>query len=487
VTHERPRRRFTRRRLLLGTGAALTTAGLGIGLGAWAVSGSPRLFRSQVPRGRYVPAGTELPPEADVVVVGGGIAGICSALFLQDRGMRVVVCEKGYVAAEQSSRAYGWILSNGWHPDKVPMANRGKSIWQGMSERLGTDVGYRRSGNMQLFVTDEEIAQAETWIKQARAQDPDLDSKIVSGSELDALLPHGRGRFRAALYQASDGTAEPSYSPALIAEGAKAAGVQIIAPCAARAIESAAGHVSHVITEAGAIATKYAVIAGGAWSSLFCGNLGIYFPQLATITSSMQRVVVSEGPPGSGGASDYSWRRQADGEYSVLGSKFFALITRDSVRMLADFLPTFRHTDLPLRLRFGGEFFESLRVPHRWAADEISPFERARVLTADYDREALDIILSRLSHDFPAFASAKVKERWGGLIDVTPDSMPVVSPLPAIPGLFLCSGFSGSGLTMGPAAGELIAQMIAGEKTTLDPTLYRYSRFSDGTKLTVRN
>ena len=51
----------------------------------------------------------DLPDAADVVVIGGGVIGICTALFAARAGAKVVVLEKGLVAAEQSIRNWGWI------------------------------------------------------------------------------------------------------------------------------------------------------------------------------------------------------------------------------------------------------------------------------------------------------------------------------------------------------------------------------------------
>ena len=73
------------------------------------------------------------------------------------------------------------------------------------------------------------------------------------------------------------------------------------------------------------------------------------------------------------------------------------------------------------------------------------------------------------------------------MIDATPDSTQFVTPVPDMPGLFVITGFSGNGLTTGPAAGEMIAQMVAGEKTTCDPSIYRFNRFTDGSDFVFRN
>jgi glycine/D-amino acid oxidase-like deaminating enzyme len=72
-----------------------------------------------------------------------------------------------------------------------------------------------------------------------------------------------------------------------------------------------------------------------------------------------------------------------------------------------------------------------------------------------------------------------VRQRWAGMIDVSPDAMPVLSPTP-LPGFFIGTGFSGHGFGNGPGAGRLLADLVAGDSPIVDPTPYRLSRFTDG-------
>ncbi len=72
----------------------------------------------------------------------------------------------------------------------------------------------------------------------------------------------------------------------------------------------------------------------------------------------------------------------------------------------------------------------------------------------------------------------RVAESWAGLIDVTPDAVPVISPVAALPGLVLASGFSGHGFGLGPGAGRLAAELATGAPPVVDPTPFRLSRFA---------
>ena len=77
----------------------------------------------------------------------------------------------------------------------------------------------------------------------------------------------------------------------------------------------------------------------------------------------------------------------------------------------------------------------------------------------------------------------KPVQTWGGLIDSTPDGIPVISAVDTLPGLHLSTGYSGHGFGIGPAAGRLAADLIADDTPIVDPHPYRYSRLIDGTDL----
>jgi glycine/D-amino acid oxidase-like deaminating enzyme len=88
-----------------------------------------------------------------------------------------------------------------------------------------------------------------------------------------------------------------------------------------------------------------------------------------------------------------------------------------------------------------------------------------------------------LKRAYPAFQELRVAEEWAGMIDVTPDAVPVISDTPALPGLVLATGFSGHGFGIGPAAGQLAADLVTGAPTAIDHQPFILSRFFDGSKI----
>ena len=107
----------------------------------------------------------------------------------------------------------------------------------------------------------------------------------------------------------------------------------------------------------------------------------------------------------------------------------------------------------------------------------MSPFEAVRVLNPPPSDWMLNTSLKGLREAFPAFEHAQVTHAWGGAIDATADRVPVIDGVEKIPALFIASGLSGHGFGAGPAVGELMSQIVAGDRTTVDPAPFRFNRF----------
>lgn len=83
----------------------------------------------------------------------------------------------------------------------------------------------------------------------------------------------------------------------------------------------------------------------------------------------------------------------------------------------------------------------------------------------------------------PELTNTAIVQSWGGMIDATPDAVPVMDDCDDIKGLFIATGFSGHGFGIGPAAGKIMAETIQGNASGYDLSRFRFSRFSDGSQL----
>ncbi len=417
-----------------------------------------------------------LPARADVVVIGGGIAGVSTALFLARRGISVVLCEKGEIAAEQSSRNWGWCRTMGRDATEIPLSLESLRLWEGMNGLVEGETGFRRQGILFPCADAAEAEAYAAWAEQARAYQ--IESRMISAEEVGRLLPGSARQWVSGFYTPSDGRAEPQLAVPAMAEGARRLGAAILTSCAVRGVETAAGRVAAAITERGRIACDAVVLAGGAWSRLFGGNLGIDFPILKIIGSVCRTAPLQNAPEVSVGASNFSFRKRLDGGYTIARrGATIAPITPDSFRLFSDFLPALRKDKGEFRLRLGRQFVDEWRLPRRWALDGVSPFERVRVLEAEPNEAILQEGLHNLTQAFPAFKAAAVVERWAGVMDVTPDAVPVISGVATLPGFFIASGFSGHGFGIGPAAGHLMADLVSGDTPIVDPGPFDLARF----------
>ncbi|UDL96197.1 FAD-binding oxidoreductase [Lichenihabitans sp. PAMC28606] len=422
---------------------------------------------------------TEMPRYAEVVIIGGGIIGASAALTLARRGISVVLCEKGLVAGEQSSRNWGWVRKARRDPREIPLVIESLRLWTDMNEAVGAETGFRTTGIVFAADNDSDIARFETWLDHARPYQ--IDARLISGSELDRHLPDGGSRYKAALYCASDGCAEPQAATPAIARAAQRAGAVILTDCAVRGLDRAGGRVIAAVTERGRIGCNAVVLAGGAWSRRFLRDLDVTLPQLK-VRSSVLRTAPLDGAPTTAFWGEHAaYRKRLDGGYTIAnGSVNVVPIVPDSFRFLKHFLPPFWDDRKGLRLRADHRFAKEWREERLVPLDEVSPYETTRVLDPEPDRRYNREALAHLVKTVSAFASARVVQDWAGMIDVMPDAVPVISPVDSVAGLVVATGFSGHGFGIGPAAGRLAADLATGAVPLVDPREFRLSRYSDG-------
>ena len=88
-----------------------------------------------------------------------------------------------------------------------------------------------------------------------------------------------------------------------------------------------------------------------------------------------------------------------------------------------------------------------------------------------------------MAKHLPALAEVPFAGSWGGMIDATPDILPVMDAVPGKSGLYVATGFSGHGFGIGAGAGRVMARMITGDAPGYDLERFRFSRFSDGSPI----
>ncbi|HFC05655.1 MAG TPA: FAD-binding oxidoreductase [Rhizobiales bacterium] len=417
-----------------------------------------------------------LPDQTDVIVIGGGIIGVTTALELAERGIAVTLLEKGIIAGEQSSRNWGWVRQMGRDPSEIPLIVKSTELWKGLSRRIGTDVKYQQCGITYLLNNEKDIAHYSHW-SEHHARPGGITSQIIGQEKIDQLFPHNTASWKAGLYTADDGRAEPQLAAPAIAEAARRHGAKIFTNCAVRGVEKAAGRIAGVVTEKGTIKCHTILLAGGAWSRHFCARLGISLPQLTTI-SSVLRTKAMDGPKITASGEHYTFRKRDDGGYTITPDVYsYSQLTPAHFRHFLQFLPLAIKNFNKVKVRLGKRFFDEVKFALNTDLDKISPFEQVRIFDPAPVNWMLDQALTNLKRDFPVFEPLKEVERWAGCIDVTPDEVPIIDAVASLPGFYIATGSSGHGFGIGPAAGKLSADIITGDKPCVDPGPFRFDRF----------
>ena len=427
-----------------------------------------------------------LPNRADVVVIGGGVIGVSTAIYLARAGQDVVLLEKGRIAAEQSSRNWGWIRQQGRDPDELPIMVEAIARWKELAAETNIDFGLRQGGVTYLASTAKQLARYDAWLPHARANG--IDTRLLSASETQTMFPGMAWSAAGALVTPSDMRAEPWAAVPALAGVATRAGAQLIEGCAVRSLDIQAGRVAGVMTERGRIATSSVVLAGGAWSSLFLRNHGVSIPQLSVRESVAATTPLPEIHSGAAAAKDVAFRRRADGGYTLAPAGVSELfIGPDAFRAFPKYLPQLSATP------FGQAYWpaapsgfpDAWRTQRRWSAEDRTPFEEMRVLNPAPNPRHIRKLQRGFAALYPGLPPVRLKAVWACMIDTMPDVVPIVDHIAEIPGLIVGTGMSGHGFGIGPAMGRILAALVTGNSVGHDLHRFRSTRFRDGSAIAL--
>jgi glycine/D-amino acid oxidase-like deaminating enzyme len=364
-----------------------------------------------------------LPKTSEVVIIGGGVIGVTTALFLAQRNIPVTLLEKGRVAAEQSSRNWGWIRKQGRDADELPIVIEAIRLWRQLAEECGEDIGLTQAGVTYLAETDKDMAGFEDFLKIAASHE--LDTRLLDGDETARLIKGMSRKFKGAMTTPSDMRAEPWLAVPALARLAVRKGVKIVENCAARALEISGGKIKGVWTEAGYIEASSVLVAGGAWSSLFLKRHRVSIPQLSVRVTVAATEPLPEIYAGAAADEHIAFRRRQDGGYTLApGGSNLLYLGPDAFRHAIKYLPSLKANP------FGTRYFpfaptgypDGWSTPRDWAPDSESPFERMRVLNPAPEPAGLRSVERNFGRLFPQFETVRLKAGWGGMIDAMPTS-----------------------------------------------------------------
>jgi len=418
-----------------------------------------------------------VPDAVDVTIVGGGIIGVMTAWELQKRGLKVLVCEKGRIAGEQSSRNWGWIRQQGRDYAELPIMMDTIHLWKQLDPKLRRKIGFRQNGITYLARNRRKLEEYEQWLAGARSYG--VDTHMLSRHDIQTRLPGSKG-WVGGMTTPSDAMAEPFAAVPALALAAADDGVIIREHCAVRALEVTGNQVEGVVTEKGTIKSSRVVVASGAWSALFLGLHGIRIPQLSVLSSAMQIETSAALHDTAAGDDLIALRRRADGGYTLTPwatHDFF--IGPDAFRNFFAYLPQLRQdfTSTRFRLAAPDHYPDAWRTPRHWKSTEETPFERCRILDPMPNQKELNRVLRQFSTAFPGAANPRIVRSWAGMIDTMPDALPVVDQSP-VGGLTIATGMSGHGFGIAPGMARIVADLVELREPAYPLDKFALSRFS---------
>ncbi|OZI45278.1 NAD(P)/FAD-dependent oxidoreductase [Bordetella genomosp. 4] len=422
------------------------------------------------------------PPSADVVVIGAGAAGIATAYELTRLGASVAVIEKGWVAAEQSSRNWGWCRTLGRDIRELEMAKLSVDLWRHLKSETGADVGFRETGV--VFVTDnpKELQTWERWHGTASARG--VPSKMLSAREANATHAWGKSAWIGGIRTERDGYAEPSRAIPLLAKHTQEQGAKIVQQCAVNELLIEGGRIAGVQTEKGIVRAKQVVLAGGAWSSMFCRKHRLRLPILQVHSSASKSLQFDTGGRSPARATQFSFRDREDGGLTLAKSGRGTMhVVPDLLRYGMKFRDLYQARKANVNVSLGRKFFAQLWDEFRYFYLNQSPYIRHRVLDPKPDMNLVRSAYEDAAALFSGMGPNLIDRAWGGVIDNTPDGIPIISDVARLPGLFLCTGFSGHGFSSSLGAGRSLAQLMVHGRAEIALDDFSYERLIDGRRL----
>jgi sarcosine oxidase subunit beta len=370
----------------------------------------------------------------DVIIIGGGISGTAAAWELARHGIRTTLLEAGDLASMASGWTLAGVRQSGRHPAELPLAEAAVKRWPQLAEELGVDdIEYRQHGNLRLALAEDDIPNIREVVEDGARAGIEMHL-LESNEQVREIAPALATDIPAASWCPTDGHANPGRTVLAFAEAARRAGAEIRTNTPVRALSADGSRVTRVEIEGEALEAGVVIVAAGIYTPRLLAPLGIDIPMNITLVPAIQTVPLPPvlapvlGQAGGGVAL----RQQVSGHMRVTG------VARD-----------WRH--------------------ETHTSDNVKP-------TVTQIHELIQATLRLL----PGLADAPLNTSWAGLIDKTPDALPVIERAPELENLVYATGFSGHGFCLGPVTGEILAD-LAVEGTTSHPIApFARSRFAAG-------
>ena len=412
--------------------------------------------------------------QQDVVIIGGGVIGVCSAYYLAQKGIQVTLIEKGEIASGCSYGNGGLIVPS----HSIPLASPGalgsglrwlldsnspfyirprfemdlfrwlvhfalasregqmlqaipvmrdllfasRALYDELAERAGFDFGFEGNGSLWVCLSKEKLEQEK---KETHLfEEFDITFKLMDQSEVHDLEPALLPQVVGGIYYPRDGHIHPARFVTGLAEKARGLGARLWTKTEALGFESSGGKITKIHTTRGDISPRQVVLAMGSWSPDVARDLKLQIP----IQAAKGYSITLENPPVS--------------------------------------------PKIPLS-------FGEARVVVNPLGDSLRLAGTLELAGMDFSINSHRVYaMQKASNEYlPGLQEAGIIEIWRGLRPCTPDSLPILGRSREFDNLIVAAGHAMLGMSLGPITGKLVSQVVNEEKTEVDVFPFRMERF----------
>jgi len=383
----------------------------------------------------------ELPDQAEIIIIGGGIIGCSTAYHLAKLGKKdVLLLERGKLTCGSTWHAAGLVGQLRTSSSITQLLKYSVELYRELEKETGLATGWKMNGGLRL------ANNAERWTEIKRqattAHSFGLGMELLTPSEARELWPlMDISDLVGAAFLPTDGQANPSDLAQSLARGARQKGAKIIENVRVTGIEVADGRVTAVLTGEGRIACDTLVNCGGQWAKEIGRMAGVCVP----LQSVQHQYVVTEAIDG---------------------------VTAD--------LPTLRDPDLLTYFKeeVGGLVMGGYELdPIPWAEAGIPDKFEFSLLDSDWDH--FEPMMRNAMQRVPALEDAGIKQLTNGPESFTPDGNFILGEAPEVSGFYVGAGFNAFGIASGGGAGKALAEWIVDGEQPMDLWTVDIRRFSD--------
>ena len=371
---------------------------------------------------------------ADFVIVGAGVMGTSIAFHLARRKAgKIAIIDKDHVASGGSGRSSALIRMHYSFPAEVEMALISLRMFQNWREVVGAPGEFRKTGFVRI-VHPNEIERLKLNVEVQRrlgASVELIDQRQLRELESDWSVDD----VELAAYEPDSGYGDGAGVAGNFLDAARELGVNYLPRTQATELMIENGHVSGVVTSKGEISSRVIIAATGPWTRPLLNQAGYDLP----IECEYHQVAILRIAPDMKGGGCAC--------IDSVTATYFRSDAHDKF-LVGDF--------------YGKRPIDPDDFPQRASA------------------ESLEEIIERSCRRVPKLEGAEVMRGVTGVYDMTPDSRPVLGQIPAIPGLYVCAGFSGMGFKISPAIGLVMSELVLdGKARSVNIESFRPGRFAE--------